>query len=146
MNKSGEFDGCSFTILGAGRSGIAIAKFLNGRGFKVFLSDNNPEASLSYLNPGSLKEENISFETGGHSEKVFENDVIVKSPGINPVSPVMLKARELGIPVFGEVEIAYRFCICPVIAITGTNGKTTTTMLTGQIFQDAGLEDRKSVV
>ncbi|MEB2330297.1 MAG: UDP-N-acetylmuramoyl-L-alanine--D-glutamate ligase [Ignavibacteriaceae bacterium] len=142
MNKSGEFDGCSFTILGAGRSGIAIAKFLNGRGFKVFLSDNNPEASLSYLNPGSLKEENISFETGGHSEKVFENDVIVKSPGINPVSPVMLKARELGIPVFGEVEIAYRFCICPVIAITGTNGKTTTTMLTGQIFQDAGLDAR----
>jgi len=135
-----NFTKCSFTILGAGRSGIAAAKLLRRNGSKVFLSDGNPIEKLKFLNEDELRKEGIEFETGTHSERIFENDVFVKSPGIPPDSEVLVKAGKLGKKIYSEIEIAFRFCKVPLIAITGTNGKTTTTILTGEIFKNAGYD------
>ena len=132
----------SFTVLGAGRSGIAIAKLLKRRGAKVFLSESLPVDKLKYFDEKILKDEDIEYETGGHSEKVFENDVIIKSPGIPMDSVVIKNAFEKGKKVFGEIEATSWFCECPVIAVTGTNGKTTTTVLTGEIFKQAGYDTK----
>lgn len=137
-----DFTKCSFTILGAGRSGIAAAKLLKRHGAEVFLSDENARSSLKYFDEDGLRNAGIEYELGGHSERIFENDIIVKSPGISPESDVIVKAKKLGKKIFSEIEIAFRFCSSPVIAITGTNGKTTTTVLTGEIFKNAGFDAR----
>lgn len=135
-----NFGNSSFTILGAGRSGVAAARLLKGKGYRVFLSDKNPVSNLKFLNEDILQEEKIDYELGGHTDKIFDNDIFVKSPGIFPDDDVILKAKKLGKKIFSEIEIAYGFCNCPVIAITGTNGKTTTTVLTGEIFKNAGYD------
>jgi len=96
----------SFTVLGAGRSGIAIAKLLKRRGTKVFLSESLPVDKLKYFDEKILKDEDIEYETGGHSEKVFENDVIIKSPGIPMDSVVIKNVFDKGKKVFGEIEAA----------------------------------------
>ena len=132
----------SFTILGAGRSGIAIAKLLKRKGAKVFLSESLPVNELKYFNEKVLKEEGIEFETGGHTQKVYENDIIIKSPGIPMDSSVIKEAVIIGKKVVGEIEAASWFCNCPIIAVTGTNGKTTTTVLTGEIFKNAGYDTK----
>lgn len=130
----------SFTILGAGRSGIAAARLLKKNGAKVFLSDETDQSKLRYFNSGELKRYGIEFELGKHSEKVFENEIIIKSPGIFPDNEVLLKAAGLKKKIYSEIEAAFWFCRVPVIAITGTNGKTTTTVLTGEIFKAAGID------
>lgn len=130
----------SFTILGAGRSGIAAAGLLKRNGHEVFLSEGNPENSLKYFNKEFLLKEKIEFETGGHSERIFDNDIFIVSPGISPDSEVILKAVRLGKKILSEIEVASEFCKSPIIAITGTNGKTTTTVLTGEIFKNAGYD------
>ncbi|MBS1516911.1 MAG: UDP-N-acetylmuramoyl-L-alanine--D-glutamate ligase [Bacteroidetes bacterium] len=132
----------SFTILGAGRSGVAAASMLKRNGYKVFLSEENPEETLKFFNRKLLLDQNIEFETGGHSDRIYENDIFIVSPGIHPDSRVILKASELGKKICSEIEIAFSFCRCPVIAITGTNGKTTTTVLTGEIFRNAGYDTK----
>jgi len=137
-----EPDNSSYTILGAGRSGIAAAALLKKNGFKVFLSEENPEENLKYFRKDILTDDNIEYETGGHSDKIFENDVFIVSPGISPESEVIKKASALGKKIYSEIEIAFRFCKCPVIAITGTNGKTTTAVLTGDIFKNAGYDTK----
>lgn len=142
MMNTDEFNNRSFTILGAGRSGIAIARFLNKKGYKVFLSDSNPIEKLSYVDENVLLNERIKSEFGGHSEIIYEQDIFIKSPGLKPETPVLKKALTMGKKIMGEIEVAYRFCPCPVVAVTGTNGKTTTTILTGKILQDAGLDAR----
>ncbi|HQY20370.1 MAG TPA: UDP-N-acetylmuramoyl-L-alanine--D-glutamate ligase [Ignavibacteria bacterium] len=130
----------SFTILGAGRSGIAAAGLLKKNGYEVFLSEENQEDSLKYFNKEFLLKEKIEFETGGHSERIYDNDVFIVSPGIPPESEVILKAVRLGKKILSEIEVASEFCKCPIIAITGTNGKTTTAVLTGEIFRNAGYD------
>ncbi|MFC2093975.1 Mur ligase family protein, partial [Bacteroidota bacterium] len=132
----------SFTVLGAGRSGIAIAKLLTRRGAKVFLSESLPVDKLKYFDKRILRDIGIEYETGRHSEKVLENDVIIKSPGILMDSVVIEDAFAKGKKVFGEIEAASWFCECPIIAVTGTNGKTTTTVLTGEIFKQAGYDTK----
>jgi len=132
INKS------SFTILGAGRSGIAAVKLLKKNGAKVFLSDGSDKSSLKFLDVEVLKKEGIEFELGGHSDRIYESDIFIKSPGISPDSEIIVKAIKLNKRIYSEIEAAYWFCKCPVIAITGTNGKTTTTVLTGEIFKNAG--------
>ncbi len=124
--------------MGAGRSGIAIAKLLKRTGAKVLLSDSNPAEKLSYLDTDVLSKEGIEFEIGGHSEKVFENDIFIKSPGIPPDSEVIIEAVKQGKKVVSEIEAGYWFCEAPIVAITGTNGKTTTTVLTGEMLKNAG--------
>jgi len=132
----------SYTILGAGRSGVGIARLLKRKGAKVFLSENAPLDKLKYFSEDSLKKEMIEFEIGGHSDKIYENDIIIKSPGIQMDSPEIIRAISLSKKIYGEIEAASWFCSCPIVAITGTNGKTTTTELTGEIFRNAGLDTK----
>ncbi|MDQ3193954.1 MAG: UDP-N-acetylmuramoyl-L-alanine--D-glutamate ligase [Bacteroidota bacterium] len=130
----------SFTILGAGKSGITVAKLLKEHGAQVFLSDSTEKSKLKYFDENDLKKEGIDFETGKHSEKIFDNDAFITSPGISPYSEILLRAKKQRKKIYPEIEAAFWFCKCPVIAITGTNGKTTTTVLTGEIFRNAGYD------
>ena len=140
--KKSEVNKYSFVILGAGRSGIGAAKLLKKNGAKVFLSDNTAREKLMYFDEKTLNEFDIPFELGGHTDKIYEYDIFVKSPGIPMNSEVIKKALSLNKRVLSEIEIAYWFCECPIIAVTGTNGKTTTTVLTGEIFKKAGIDTK----
>jgi len=140
--KKSDINKYSYVILGAGRSGIGVAKLLKKNGAKVFLSDNTAPEKLMYFDEKILKEFDIPFELGGHSDKIFDYDIFVKSPGIPMNSEIIVKAISQNKKVVSEIEVAYWLCECPVIAITGTNGKTTTTVLTGEIFKNAGIDTK----
>lgn len=118
-------------VLGAGKSGVAAAKLLRKKGFQVLLSDKRPRARLPKL-PG------VVLEGGGHSDKLLKCAFVVKSPGLPPTLPILVKLREKGVPVYSELEIAVRFSKSKrVAAVTGTNGKSTTTALAGLMFPRA---------
>ena len=136
--KNYDVKNIRFTVLGAGRSGLAVAKLLKNSGADVFLSDASPKNKLLYFNEEEFAKLQIPYELGGNTDRIFDAEYFVTSPGIPPNSEIFLKAFDKGIKILSEIEIAYRFCDAPIIAITGTNGKTTTTELTGQIFRDAG--------
>jgi len=125
------------TVLGAGTSGIAVALLLKRKGVKVFISEQQPEKE-KYKEKKILGKKGIPFEFGGHSEQIYETDVLVVSPGIALNDIRVKKARERGISVYGELEVAFWYCQAPVIAVTGSNGKSTTTELIGDIFKQAG--------
>lgn len=134
MFKPEKFIGKQACVLGAGKSGQEVAKLLLRRGFSVLLSESYARPAIPDL-PGD-----ITVETGGHSSRVFECGFIVKSPGIFPKSPVLKEARKRQIPIFSELEVALAFMpkdIC-VLAVSGTNGKTTTTTLLGEILTEHG--------
>ena len=125
-------------VVGLGKSGVAAAFFLADRGAKVTVSDAKSEAQLEKQIP-ALLDRGIALETGTHNERTFrDQDLIVVSPGVPSDQPQLQHARALGIPVIGEVELAYRFLQDKVIAITGSNGKTTTTTLAGEILNKSG--------
>src|SRR5215467_7254343 len=125
-------------VVGLGKSGVAAAFFLADRGAKVAVSDAKSEAQLEKQIP-ALLDRGISLETGTHNERTFrDQDLIVVSPGVPSDQPQLQHARALGIPVIGEVELAYQFLQGKVIAITGSNGKTTTTTLVGEILSKSG--------
>lgn len=135
--------GQKVVVLGAGESGVGAALLGQKEGWEVFVSDRGTIA------PHLLKElqdAQIPFEMGQHSiEKFFEALVIVKSPGIPDAVPVVQTLLERGIPVISEVEWAYRFVRHgKIIAITGSNGKTTTTNLTEHVLSTAGLNVQKA--
>ncbi|MFZ4589695.1 MAG: UDP-N-acetylmuramoyl-L-alanine--D-glutamate ligase [Ignavibacteria bacterium] len=140
MMEVDKIKNIKFTVLGAGRSGIGISKLLKKAGAKVFLSDSSKKEELIYFNENVLKEYSIDYELGGNSERIFDADYVVTSPGIAPGSDVLVKAKDKGIKIVSEVETASWFCNAPIIAITGTNGKTTTTELTGAMLRDAGFD------
>jgi UDP-N-acetylmuramoylalanine--D-glutamate ligase len=120
-------------VVGIGKSGVASALFLKSRGARVTVSDSKPEAELrnEIL---LLLEHGITVETGGHGDRTFRGqDLIVVSPGVPYDAPQLVQARNLGEPVIGEIELAAMFLAGPIIAITGANGKTTTTSLAGEI-------------
>ncbi len=131
----GDIAGRRVTILGAARSGVAAARLLQSRGARVFVSDNGPEEKLRESIAG-LRNAAIGFETGGHSQRALEADLVVISPGVPGGSAIVREAVARGIPVRSELEVASWFCPAPIIAITGTNGKTTTTALAGRMFGD----------
>lgn len=125
-------------VVGLGRSGVAAAFFLQEHGAKVAVSDTKSEAQLQQ-EVSQLLDRGISIEAGRHGERTFrDQDLIVVSPGVPPDQPQLQHARTLGIPVIGEVELAFRFLQGKVLAITGSNGKTTTTTLVGEILSKAG--------
>ncbi|MCE1165111.1 MAG: UDP-N-acetylmuramoyl-L-alanine--D-glutamate ligase [Bacteroidetes bacterium] len=138
--KNYDVQNIGFTVLGAGRSGLAAAKLLKNSGANVFLSDASPKEKLLYFKEDEFTKLGIPYELGKNSEKIYDAEYFVTSPGIPPNSEIFLKAFDRGIKVLSEIEVAYRFCDVPIIAITGTNGKTTTTELTGQILRDAGFD------
>ncbi|HEY3930612.1 MAG TPA: UDP-N-acetylmuramoyl-L-alanine--D-glutamate ligase [Candidatus Koribacter sp.] len=122
-------------VVGLGKSGIASAMFLQARGAKVTVSDAKSEAQLPQEIP-LLLDRGITVETGHHGERTFrDQDLIVISPGVPVDQPQLEQARKLGIPVIGEIELAALFVPAHVVAITGSNGKTTTTSLCGEILQ-----------
>jgi UDP-N-acetylmuramoylalanine--D-glutamate ligase len=125
-------------VVGLGRSGAAAALFLQDHGARVTVSDTKSEAQLQ-KEIAALLDRGISLETGRHSERTFrDQDLIVVSPGVPADQPELQHARAMGIPVIGEVELACRFLQGRIIAITGSNGKTTTTTLVGEILSKSG--------
>ena len=125
------------SIIGAVRSGIGAAKLVKKLGGIPFVSDISKELKLKD-SVAELRKEGIDFETGKHSDKVFNCDLMIVSPGVPNNASVVIKAREMNIGLISEVELAYRFCKGKIIAITGTNGKTTTTSLCGHVFNQSG--------
>jgi UDP-N-acetylmuramoylalanine--D-glutamate ligase len=126
-------------VVGLGKSGLAAALFLRDRGARVTVSDTRSAAALGGQIP-ALLEAGIMVEAGGHGLLTFRRqDLIVVSPGVPLDTPEVKQAAQLGLPVIGELELASRFLQGGIVAITGSNGKTTTTTLVGQIFKDAGV-------
>src|SRR5581483_11349522 len=127
-------------VLGLGRSGLASALFLKSRGAHVTVSDTKSEDQLRDQIP-ALLDEGIAVETGGHSARTLQNqDMVVVSPGVPIDAPAIVQAKNLGRPVIGEIELAFQFLNGPIVAITGSNGKTTTTTLVGEILKAGGLK------
>lgn len=126
-------------ILGGGESGAGAALLAKQQGYDVFLSDGS---SLKNAYRNELLQAGIEFEEGHHSEdRILAADEVMKSPGIPEKAPIMKKIRAKGIPVISEVELAYRYKgNSKIVAITGSNGKTTTTALTYHICKTAGLD------
>ena len=124
-------------ILGAAKSGIGAAILAQKHGFDVFVSDYS---SISEEFKLQLVENDIDFEENQHSkEKVLNADEIIKSPGIPDKASIVVEAIENSIPVISEIEFAYRYTSAVIVAITGSNGKTTTTNLVFNILKNAGL-------
>lgn len=124
-------------ILGGGESGMGAAVLAMKQGFEVFLSD---KGALKEKYREQMNARNIPFEEGGHDEaRVLEADEIIKSPGIPDNAPLVVQAKSKGIPVISEIEFAARYTKAKLVCITGSNGKTTTTLLTYHILKNAGL-------
>lgn len=124
-------------ILGGGESGVGAAILAKDKGYDVFLSDFG---SIPSRYKEQLDSEQIAYEEGGHTESLILNAAeVIKSPGIPPTSPIMQKITAAGIPVISEIEFAGRFTDAKMVCITGSNGKTTTTLLTYHILQNAGI-------
>lgn len=133
-----DIKGKRFLVVGAGRSGIAVADFLQRKGAVVLLTDNREiDSSDSALN--KLVQAGLQIASGIYPEvRECAFDAVVVSPGVPLDVPPVFQAGQCGIPVLGELELAYRFATAPMVAITGTNGKTTTTTLVGEICRAAG--------
>ncbi|HEY7790892.1 MAG TPA: UDP-N-acetylmuramoyl-L-alanine--D-glutamate ligase [Vicinamibacterales bacterium] len=128
------------TVVGAARSGVAAAALLARRGAQVTLTDLRPEIDAAE----GLRNAGVELALGGHPSGVFERaDLIVLSPGVPGSQPLIADARQRGVPVMGEIELASRWLKGKVIAITGTKGKSTTTTLTGRVLQAGG---RRAIV
>ena len=125
-----------FSILGGARSGLAVAALLKARGARVFLSDRATAEKMRTAED-ELRRLGVPFEFGVNSPRVLEADTLVISPGVPSDTPVVMEAIAKGISVVSELEVASWFCPAPIVAITGTNGKTTTTVLAGRMFSDA---------
>ncbi len=126
-------------VVGMGRSGLAAARFLRLRGAQVTISDARSAAALAQEIP-SLVEAGIMVEAGGHGLLTFRRqDLIIVSPGVPLQTPELVQSRAFGLPILGELELAAHFLQGSVLAITGSNGKTTTTTLVGEILAAAGL-------
>jgi UDP-N-acetylmuramoylalanine--D-glutamate ligase len=125
-------------ILGAGESGTGAALLAKGKGYDVFVSD---QSVIKEKYRDELTKANISFEEGKHSEeKILNAQLVIKSPGIPDKAEIIKKIRKAGISVIDEIEFASRFTKGKIIAITGTNGKTTTTLLTYHLMKSAGFD------
>ncbi len=126
-------------VVGLGKSGLSAAMFLRGQGARVTVSDTRSAVALAKEIP-ALLEAGIMVESGGHGLLTFRRqDLIVVSPGVPMDTPEVKQVVAFGLPVIGELELASRYLQGRVVAITGSNGKTTTTTLVGKIFSDAGV-------
>ncbi|MBI5789529.1 MAG: UDP-N-acetylmuramoyl-L-alanine--D-glutamate ligase [Candidatus Schekmanbacteria bacterium] len=130
--------GKKITVLGLARSGVAAANLLVQKGAEVTVTDMKTEAALSkHL---AKLDKRVKLCLGGHSDELFVNpDLIIISPGIPLTIPPVIKAQKAGKKIISELELAYRMTEIPFIAIGGTNGKTTTTTLVGELLKAAGL-------
>jgi UDP-N-acetylmuramoylalanine--D-glutamate ligase len=129
------------TVLGLGRSGFTAAQYLRSKGAEVFLSEGGKAEGEKAAQAQHLEKMGVKVETGGHTDAAIAfGEFIVVSPGIPPSSPVIQSAVRAGKEVICDIELAYRSANIPIIAITGTNGKSTTCALTSHILETAGLK------
>ncbi len=134
-----KFDAKKVVVVGLARSGLAVARFLKAHGARVTVTDQAAEAVLGHF-PAEARKLDIQLELGGHRGASFETaDLIVISPGVPHTIEPLAQARKRGIPVIGEIELACRFIEKPIVAVSGTNGKTTTTELLGRMLAEAGM-------
>ncbi len=134
-----DFRGKKVTILGLGREGKALARYLSQEGAEVTVSDIKSEEDLR-----ERKEELVGlplrFLLGGHSPEILESETILVSPGVPLEIPILAEARQQGIPLESETRLFFARCPAPVIGITGSSGKTTTTALVGEMLRAEGFE------
>jgi len=138
MVNTDHFKGRKVTVAGLARSGLACANLLFDLGADVMVSDaqDNP---LTAANAAKLKSPDIKSELGKHSrEFVKDSDMLVVSPGVTAASPPVTWAQEYGIPVISEIEVGRILCPAPIIAVTGSSGKTTVTTLIGKVIEVSG--------
>ncbi len=134
-----EVHGKRVTVVGGARSGVAAARLLHAQGASVFVTDAK---ALEERFASRLEAEGLPFESGGHSNRALETDFLVVSPGVPTSTPIVQGALTAGLSVYAEIEAASWFCRAPIVAITGSNGKTTTTSLLGHVLRTAGREVR----
>jgi UDP-N-acetylmuramoylalanine--D-glutamate ligase len=132
-----DVNGKQVVVLGLGISGMEAAKLLQNRGAKVTVRDDAEKAPI-VERAAVLRERGIAVELGAAVQSSTSFDFCVLSPGIDPAATLVRRLRQAGLPTFGELEIAFRFCECPIVAITGTNGKTTTTELVNAVLSAGG--------
>jgi UDP-N-acetylmuramoylalanine--D-glutamate ligase len=139
MKPTVELSGKRVLVVGLARTGIATALFCAARGAQVTASEERSAEQVAEA-AAKLHAAGVALELGGHRRETFLNqDLIVPSPGVPADAPYLNAARAAGIPVWSEIELAWRFLRGRLIAITGSNGKTTTTALTGHILEAAGI-------
>lgn len=127
----------SAAIIGAGKSGLSAAKYFKEQGIDIFISDSCGIDELNFrLAANDLSQ--IAHEGEGHTNQIFEYEIIVISPGVPTNIPIVQKAKKSGIPVWSEIELAYRICKAPFLAVTGSTGKSTTVSILGKIMEAAG--------
>lgn len=126
-------------VVGLARTGLAVARFLKERGARVTVTDQATETGLGQF-AQQVRDLGVALELGGHRPGTMADaEMIVISPGVPHTIAPLEKARQQGIPVIGEIELACRFIQAPIVAISGTNGKTTTTELLGRMLSTAGM-------
>lgn len=126
------------TILGMARTGMAMARLLRHYGARVFVSELKPQDAVS-AQVASLQAAGIECETGGHSYRALEDvDFVILSPGIAPTTQIVKEVRKRRLPLFSEIEVTSWLCPATIVAITGSNGKSTTTALLAHILNQAG--------
>jgi len=126
----------NISVIGAARSGIAVARLLVSHGANVFVSDSSSREKLRAQIP-DLESIGVEFEVGSHSNRVLDADLVVLSPGVPSTAEIVQSIKGRGIRIVSELEAASWYCPSPIVAITGTNGKTTTTTLAGRLLEDA---------
>jgi UDP-N-acetylmuramoylalanine--D-glutamate ligase len=137
-----ELKGKKVLVVGLGKSGLSAALFLRQHGAQVTVSDMRSAAALAKEIP-ALLEHGIMVESGGHGLLTFRRqDLIVVSPGVPLDTPELVQVKAFGLTVIGELELAAQFLKGNILAITGSNGKTTTTTLTGEILAASGIENQ----
>src|SRR4030043_1879056 len=133
-----DLKGKKVLVVGMARTGIATAKFLREKGSLVTTTEAKPEEEMREA-VQELKGMDLSTEWGGHQTETFlKQDLIVVSPGVDLNMDPIQKAIRHGVRVISEIELAYHFIRAPILAITGTNGKTTTTLLVGEMLKEDG--------
>jgi UDP-N-acetylmuramoylalanine--D-glutamate ligase len=125
-------------VLGLGISGMEAAKLLQDHGALVTVRDDGAGSARTAERAAALRARGVTVELGREVSPVADFDFAVVSPGIDPQRPLVRTLREGNVPIMGELELASRFCACPMIAITGTNGKTTTTELVDALLRAGG--------
>lgn len=135
-----DFRDKRISVIGAARSGLAAARILTRLGAHVLLSDSQTAEKLGTARIAEIEATGARFALGANTETALPagTELVVTSPGVPKTAPVLQEAVRRGIPVWSEIELAYRLTAAPILAITGTNGKTTTTLLLGAILEAAG--------
>jgi UDP-N-acetylmuramoylalanine--D-glutamate ligase len=139
-----DVQGKQIVVLGLGISGMEAAKLLHDRGAHVTVRDNASANATVSQRAETLRQIGIAVELGTEIPATTKFDFGVLSPGINPKTPLVKCLVDADVPLYGELEIAYRFCHCPIVAITGTNGKTTTTELVHAVLAAGGKRTKAS--